>query len=209
MVSGGLSFTDFGKKEVIGGYALEFYQRVGRHYGMPGFGNDVAWYHEPHVAEAILREMLREAGVAVFEKHRLREKDGVTKSGAEVRAIRLENGATFAAKIFVDSSYEGDLMAQAGISYTYGREGSAQYSEWRACAIVLRCTNFWWMFPREMPLASCCLRFRRAACLPRGRRTKQCRPTTIGCASPMFRQIAWRFRGPTGTIRVAMRSSPA
>jgi hypothetical protein len=129
MVSGGLSFTDFGKKEVIGGYALEFYQRVGRHYGMPGFGNDVAWYHEPHVAEAILREMLREAGVAVFEKHRLREKDGVTKSGAEVRAIRLENGATFAAKIFVDSSYEGDLMAQAGISYTYGREGSAQYSE--------------------------------------------------------------------------------
>jgi hypothetical protein len=129
MVSGGLSFTDFGKKEVIGGYALEFYQRVGRHYGMAGFGNDVAWYHEPHVAETIFREMLREAGVAVFEKHRLREKDGVTKSGVEVRAIRLENDATFAAKIFVDSSYEGDLMAQAGISYTYGREGSAQYNE--------------------------------------------------------------------------------
>jgi len=129
MVSGGLSFTDFGKKEVIGGYALEFYQRVGRHYGMPGFGDDVAWYHEPHVAEAILREMLRDAGVAIFEKHRLREKDGVTKVGTEVRAIRLENGATFSAKIFVDSSYEGDLMAQAGIRYTYGREGSAQYNE--------------------------------------------------------------------------------
>lgn len=129
MVSGGLSFTDFGKKEVIGGYALEFYQRVGRHYGMSGFGNEVAWYHEPHVAEAIFREMLREAGVATFEKHRLREKDGVTKNGTEVRAIRLENGATFTAKIFIDSSYEGDLMAQAGIRYTYGREGSAQYNE--------------------------------------------------------------------------------
>src|SRR5216683_5048977 len=53
MVSGGLSFTDFGKKEVIGGYALEFYQRVGKHYGMGAYGNQVAWYHEPHVAEAI------------------------------------------------------------------------------------------------------------------------------------------------------------
>ncbi len=129
MVSGGLSFTDFGKKEVIGGYALEFYQRVGQHYGMGGYGNEVAWYHEPHVAEAIFREMLRKADVAVFEKHRLREKDGVTKSGAEVRAVRLENGASFSAKIFIDSSYEGDLMAQAGISYTYGREGSSQYNE--------------------------------------------------------------------------------
>ncbi len=89
----------------------------------------MAWYHEPHVAEAIFREMLRKADVAVFEKHRLRERDGVTKSGAEVRAVRLENGASFSAKIFIDSSYEGDLMAQAGISYTYGREGSSQYNE--------------------------------------------------------------------------------
>jgi len=129
MVSGGLGLTDFGKKEVIGGYAREFYQRVGRHYGMARYGNELAWYHEPHVAETILREMLRDAGVAVFEKHRLRENDGVQRAGAEIREIRLENGARFSAKIFIDSSYEGDLMAQAGVSYAYGREGSSQYGE--------------------------------------------------------------------------------
>jgi hypothetical protein len=129
MVSGGLSFTDFGKKEVIGGYALEFYRRVGQHYRMARYGNPVAWYHEPHIAEAILRQMLRDAGVSVFEKHRLREKDGVRKHGAEIQEIRMENGATFSAKIFIDSSYEGDLMAQAGVRYTYGREGTAQYGE--------------------------------------------------------------------------------
>src|SRR5437588_5306514 len=60
MVSGGLGFTDFGKKEVIGGYALEFYRRVGKHYQMRSYGNDIAWYHEPHVAEEILRTMLKE-----------------------------------------------------------------------------------------------------------------------------------------------------
>jgi hypothetical protein len=129
MVSGGLGLTDFGKKEVIGGYAFEFYQRVGRHYGMQRYGIDAAWYVEPHVAEAILREMLKEAGVAVFENHRLREHDGVQKRGSEIQEIRLENGASFAAKVFIDSSYEGDLMAQAGVAYTYGREGSAQYGE--------------------------------------------------------------------------------
>src|SRR5260370_41704131 len=73
--------------------------------------------------------MLRRADVAGCEKDRLRERDGVTKSGAEVREVRLENGASFSAKIFIDSSYEGDLMAQAGISYTFGREGSSQYNE--------------------------------------------------------------------------------
>ncbi len=129
MVSGGLGLTDFGKKEVIGGYAFEFYQRVGRHYGMQRYGNDAAWYPEPHVAEAILREMLQQAGVAVFENHRLREHDGVRKRGNHVEEIRLENGASFTARIFIDSSYEGDLMAQAGVTYTWGRESSAQYGE--------------------------------------------------------------------------------
>jgi hypothetical protein len=129
MVSGGLGFTDFGKKEVIGGYALEFYKRVGKHYGMARYGAELSWYHEPHVAEMVLRQMLRESGVTVFEQHRLREKDGVQKTSAQIRQIRMENGAVFSAKIFIDSSYEGDLMAQAGVSYTYGREGSGLYDE--------------------------------------------------------------------------------
>jgi len=129
MVSGGLSFTDFGKKEVIGGYALEFYARVARHYQLARFGVPVAWYHEPHVAEEIFRQMLQEAHVSVFQNHPLREKKGVRKEGAVLLEIELDNGDRFAAGIFMDNSYEGDLMAQAGISYTYGREAAAQYGE--------------------------------------------------------------------------------
>lgn len=124
MVSGGLGWTDFGKKEVIGGYALEFYERAGRKYGVP-----IEWYLEPHVAEAIFKEWVAEAGVQVFYRHRLVEKTGVTKEGTRVAAIRTENGATFRGKIFADASYEGDLMAQAGITFTYGREGTDKYGE--------------------------------------------------------------------------------
>ena len=129
MVSGGLGWTDYGKKEVIGGYALEFYLRLGRHNQLAAYGQEIGWIHEPHVAENILREMLQEAGVQVFERNRLKEKDGVRKSGAQVAEIFAESGDSFTAKVFIDSSYEGDLMAQAGITYTYGREGGSQYQE--------------------------------------------------------------------------------
>ena len=129
MVSSGLGATDTGKKEVIGGYVLEFYLRAGRHYDMAQYGQDATWMLEPHVAEEILRQMLRESGVAVMMEHRLREKDGVTKTGAMIHQITMESGASFDASVFVDSSYEGDLMAQAGVSYVWGREGVSQYGE--------------------------------------------------------------------------------
>ena len=129
MVSGGLGYTDFGNKSVIGGYALEFYRRVGKHYGMTQYGNDVAWYHEPHVAEDVFRQMLREAGVSVFFNQRLREKSGVAKRGSSIVAATVENGDVFTAKVFIDSSYEGDMMAQAGVSYTFGRESTSEYGE--------------------------------------------------------------------------------
>jgi hypothetical protein len=124
MVSGGLGWTDFGKKEVIGGYALEFYERAGKKYGAP-----IQWYLEPHVAEAIFKEWVAEAGVKVFYRHRLVEKTGVSRDGTRVTAIRMENGASFLGKVFADATYEGDLMAQAGVTYTFGREGTAQYGE--------------------------------------------------------------------------------
>ncbi|MGA2120131.1 MAG: FAD-dependent oxidoreductase [Bryobacteraceae bacterium] len=129
MVSGGLGWTDYGKKEVIGGYALEFYLRVGRHYQLSRYGQEIGWIHEPHVAEDIFRGMLQEAGVQLFQQSCLKEKGGVRKTGAEVAEIFVENGDSFTAKVFIDSSYEGDLMAQAGVRYTYGREGSSQYQE--------------------------------------------------------------------------------
>jgi len=129
MVSGGLSWTDTGKKEVIGGYALEFYRRAGRQYEMSRYGQEIAWTHEPHVAEQIFRQMLAEAHVTVFEQHRLREHNGVKKNGPVIAEITMDTGASFTARVFIDSSYEGDLMAQAGVSYTVGREATEKYGE--------------------------------------------------------------------------------
>src|SRR5271157_1838206 len=129
MVSGGLSYTDVGKREVIGGDALEFYWRAGSHYGLPQYLQNFAWYMEPKVAESIFRDMLRQAGVTVLFDRRLREKDGVRKTGGRVVSIMAENGEPFTARVFADASYEGDLMAQAGVSFTWGRESSAEYGE--------------------------------------------------------------------------------
>lgn len=129
MATGGLSRTDFGKKEVIGGYAMEFYWRIGLKYEMGRFAQDVAWYYEPKVGEQVLREMLGEARVEVKFGARLAEHNGLVKSGLRIQAIRLENGATYQARMFSDSTYEGDLMAQAGVNYTWGRESAEQYGE--------------------------------------------------------------------------------
>ena len=129
MATGGLSRTDFGKKEVIGGYPLEFYWRVGQKYDLARYAQALGWYYEPHIGAEVLREMLREANVDVLLGHRLREHNGVTKQGAEVSSIATEDGSVYSARIFADCSYEGDLMAQAGVSYTWGRESSSEYNE--------------------------------------------------------------------------------
>jgi hypothetical protein len=129
MVSGGLSATDIGKREVIGGYALEFYWRAGNVYEMARHRQEIAWNPEPHVAETILRRMLQDAGVTVVFNQRLREKNGVAKSAGRIQSIVMESGEQYAAKIFADCTYEGDLMAQAGVAYTWGREAAAQYGE--------------------------------------------------------------------------------
>jgi hypothetical protein len=129
MATGGLSRTDVGKREVIGGLALEFYYRVGQRYQMYRYLNPVAWFYEPHVGESVMKEMLSEAGVKVLFHRRLREKDGVRKQGATVAEIVMENGETYRGRVFADCTYEGDLMAQAKVTYTWGRESMAQYGE--------------------------------------------------------------------------------
>jgi hypothetical protein len=129
MSTGGLSRTDVGQRSVIGGLALEFYYRVGERYEMRRYNNPVAWFYEPKVGEAVMLEMLKQSGATLLLNHRLREKDGVTKTGARVVAIATENGAQFRGAVFADCSYEGDLMAQAKIGYTWGREAVAQYGE--------------------------------------------------------------------------------
>ena len=129
MVTGGLSRTDIGRREVLGGLSLEFYARVGMRYDIKRFNNRVAWFHEPHVGESVFREMLHEAGVTVLFRHPLREKTGVEKSGGRIRSITAANGAQFSGRVFADCSYEGDLMAQAGVTCTWGREPMALYGE--------------------------------------------------------------------------------
>ena len=129
MATGGLSRTDFGKKEVIGGYALEFYWRVGLKYEVNRYADEVAWFYEPHVGEQALKDMLREAKVEVLFGHLLRERGGVAKTGAQVVSVTTTDGSTYRARAFADCSYEGDLMAQAGVKYTWGREPSQQYGE--------------------------------------------------------------------------------
>lgn len=124
MVTGGLGATDYGNKACIGGFALEFYKRLGKHYG-----GDINWRPEPHVAEDTFTAMLKEAGVPVFFQHRLKEGSGVKKEGTTVTGILMENGAEFKAKVFADCSYEGDLMAQSGIKFSWGREGEGEYGE--------------------------------------------------------------------------------
>ncbi|MFN7925299.1 MAG: FAD-dependent oxidoreductase [Bryobacteraceae bacterium] len=129
MATGGLSRTDTGTREVIGGLALEFYYRVGNKYDVRRFKNPVAWFYEPKVGEQVMIEMLDQAGARVLYGHRLVEKSGVVKQGRRITEIAMENGERFRAKVFVDATYEGDLMAQAGVSYTTGRESTQQYGE--------------------------------------------------------------------------------
>ncbi len=129
MVSGGLSRTDVGRREVIGGYALEFYWRAGLHYRLSQYLQNFAWLVEPKVAEAIFRQMLDEEGVTLLLERRLREREGVRRQGDSIASILMENGEEYTARVFADATYEGDLMAQAGVSYTWGRESSAQYGE--------------------------------------------------------------------------------
>ena len=129
MATGGLSLSDIGRREVIGGLPLEFYWRVGQYYGIERYGELVSWYPEPHVALEIMEQMLAASHVTVLLRHRLLEKKGVNKVGSRITGIYVENGASYAAKVFIDATYEGDLISQAGVSYTWGREGSSQYDE--------------------------------------------------------------------------------
>jgi hypothetical protein len=145
LTSGGLGYTDSGDKAVVGGIAREFYQRVKRHYDRPeawthekrdGFkgyrkDEDAMWVFEPKVAEQLMRDWLAEAKVPVVYNERLDRSPGkgVTLAGKRITAIICESGKAFAGKVFLDCTYEGDLMAAAGVSYTVGREANRQYGE--------------------------------------------------------------------------------
>lgn len=150
--SAGLGATDSGNRDVIGGISREFYHRLWLHYqkpeswnwqsipqlGMPGQGGrgfdnvtETAWVFEPHVAEAIFEEFVKENDIPVFRGQYLdrMKKDCVEKNGTNIVSIRMKSGEVFRGKTFIDATYEGDLMAAAGVSYTLGRESNEQYGE--------------------------------------------------------------------------------
>lgn len=129
MVTGGLSATDVAHFQIIGGYARDFYREAAAHYGVHTLNKHSDWLSEPKVGEAIFNDWLKTTGVEVHFHERLKEQGGVSKSGLHVRSITTEDGKTWQAKIFADCSYEGDLMAQAGVRYTVGREGTQVYNE--------------------------------------------------------------------------------
>lgn len=145
LTSGGLGATDIGNKGAIGGISREFYWRLGDDYadalnwkfqtresyrsGRQQSPEREMWTFEPHVAEKLLREMLADAKVAVVFQKRLNLGGGVRKSDGRITAIEMEDGTVYPGKMFIDATYEGDLLAKAGVSYTVGREANAKYGE--------------------------------------------------------------------------------
>ncbi|GAB3418310.1 FAD-dependent oxidoreductase [Niabella aquatica] len=125
--SGGLGFTDIGNKYVVTGLARDFYRRVGKHYG-----KFEQWIFEPKVAEQVFLDYIKRSGCKVLYGKRLNK---VNKSGTVIQSVVLENSdgtqgtVLVKGRQFIDCSYEGDLMAGAGVSYTTGRESNAQYNE--------------------------------------------------------------------------------
>jgi hypothetical protein len=121
MTTSGLGRTDIGNKGAIGGLSREFYRHLGKYYG-----EEETWFFEPSAAEEIYHKMLTDSGVTVyFEQHLA----SVEKKGEQIKKITMENGNVFTADIFMDCTYEGDLLAMAGVSYHVGREANSTYKE--------------------------------------------------------------------------------
>ena len=151
MSSSGLGFTDSGKAHTIGGLSKEFYHRIWLHYQDPSAWNWVArnsgklagqqtkaiddtnktmWIFEPKVAEKVYDNMVSEQkNIRLFRGVLLDRENGVKKSGTKILSIRTLDGSTFRAKMFIDATFEGDLMAAAGCSYHVGREANSTYGE--------------------------------------------------------------------------------
>ncbi|MBO9592684.1 MAG: FAD-dependent oxidoreductase [Niabella sp.] len=128
LTSGGLGYTDIGNKYAISGLALDFYRKTGAHYG-----RFEQWIFEPSVAERLFKNYIKAAAVPVAYNFQLKD---VKKKNNKISGIVIEpsNGTTgkpvyVEADVFIDCSYEGDLMAKAGVSYRVGREANSEYNE--------------------------------------------------------------------------------
>jgi len=150
----GLGWTDTGDKSVIGGLARNFYHRLYQHYqkeeswqwqqrseyGNKGQGNvaidgnnRTMWIFEPHAAELAFDQLIEENDIPLYREEWLDRHGGVNMKGAAIKSILTLSGKEFKGRVFIDATYEGDLMATAGVSYHIGREGCDVYGE--------RCAN--------------------------------------------------------------------
>ncbi len=148
LTSGGLGQTDIGNKAAIGGLSRTFYERIAQHYANPtawkwqkreayrdggqtrtAEGEKAMWTFEPSVAKQVFETMVKQAGVKVVYGERLDRVNGVHMQGNRITAITMQSEKTFHGKMFIDATYEGDLMAAAEVSYHVGREANTTYGE--------------------------------------------------------------------------------
>ena len=148
LTTGGLGQTDIGNKQIVGGISLEFYQNIKKYYDdsdnwiwqkkseyrdggqtRTAQGENAMWTFEPSAALKVYEEMLKGQDIQIVYEQRLNRANGVSKAKGSISTITMESGQTYSGKVFIDATYEGDLMASAGVSYTLGRESNAQYGE--------------------------------------------------------------------------------
>ena len=146
--TGGLGQTDIGNKHAIGGISKEFYQNIKKYYSNSDNWNwqkksdyhgsshshkpnheDTMWTFEPSAALKVYLDMLKDDKITIQYNQRLNRKTGVKKIKGSIVSLTMESGEIYFGKMFIDASYEGDLMASAGISYSVGREDNSKYGE--------------------------------------------------------------------------------
>jgi len=148
LTTGGLGQTDIGNKQAIGGISREFYENIKKYYDNPENwkwqkkedykdGGQTKteeselsmWTFEPSAALAVYKNMLTKENVTLVYNERLNREKGVLKKNGKIQSIEMKSGKTFSGKIFIDATYEGDLLASTGVTYTYGRESNEQFGE--------------------------------------------------------------------------------
>ncbi len=148
LTTGGLGQTDIGNKQAIGGIAGEFYRNIKNHYRdstnwvwqlrseykdggqtRPESDGDAMWTFEPSAALKVYHGMLKDLDIEIVYNQRLNRGTGISKTANAINSISMESGDSYYGKMFIDATYEGDLLAAVGVSYRVGRESNSQYGE--------------------------------------------------------------------------------
>ena len=176
LTAGGLGWTDTGKKEAIGGLSRNFYHRIWQYYnkdeawiwqkredyGNRGQGTKAVdgskrtmWIFEPHVAESVFEDYIKEFKIKTFRNELLNRSSGIQKNNSKIVSLTTLSGKVFKGKVFIDATYEGDLMATSGVSYHVGRESTKTYDEkWNGVQTgVLHHQHWFWenISPYKIP----------------------------------------------------------